>query len=77
MTQEERWVAKYNEVVKFIEMNKRNPSKYVDEERGKYYNWIRHNRKLLKTGKMKAERCELFEKLLALCEEYKRVNQYA
>ncbi len=27
-------------------------------------------------GEMKEERVELFEKLLALCEEYKRVNQY-
>lgn len=76
MTQEERWVAKYNEVVKFIEMNKRNPSKYVDEERGKYYNWIRHNRKLFKIRRLKPEREEKFKNLMELCERYKRNNQY-
>lgn len=28
MTQEERWLARYNEVKNFIETNHRNPSKY-------------------------------------------------
>lgn len=76
MTQDERWLAKYEEVKAFIETNKRNPSKYDATERGLYCNWIRHNRKLLKAGELKEERVEKFEKLLALCEEYKRVNQY-
>lgn len=31
MTQEERWQNRYEEVVDFIEANKRNPSKYVAE----------------------------------------------
>lgn len=31
MTQEELWILKYNEVVTFIEKNKRNPSKHNDE----------------------------------------------
>ena len=34
MTQEEKWLAKYDEVVAFIKTNKRNPSKHSDEERG-------------------------------------------
>ena len=76
MTQEEKWTAKYNEVRSFIETNKRNPSKYDATERGLFCNWIRHNRKLLKAGLLKEDRVEKFEKLLALCEEYKRVNQY-
>jgi hypothetical protein len=33
MTQEEKWQARYVEVVAFIETNHRNPSKYVAEER--------------------------------------------
>lgn len=33
MTQDERWLARYNEVKSFIEMNHRNPSKYYDEEK--------------------------------------------
>jgi len=36
MTQDEKWLLKYNEVVAFIENNKRNPSKHDDEERGLY-----------------------------------------
>ena len=33
MTQDEKWLCKYKEVVAFIETNKRNPSKHDDEER--------------------------------------------
>lgn len=76
MTQDEAWIKKYNEVVAFIEANKRNPSKHSDEERGRYLNWLKHNRKLYAAGEMKEERVEAFEKLLFLCEEHKRKNQY-
>jgi hypothetical protein len=76
MTQDERWFEKYNEVVEFIETSHRNPSKHDAEERGKYLNWLKHNKKLLHSGEMKQDRVDLFERLLALCEEYKRVNQY-
>ena len=58
MTQNERWNVRYQEVVDFIEANKRNPSKHDEEERGKYLNWIKANRKALNAGKMKAERVE-------------------
>jgi hypothetical protein len=34
------------------------------------------NRKTLNAGKMKPERVDLFEKLLALMEQYRRKNQY-
>lgn len=76
MTQDERWWAKYYEVKDFVEANKRNPSKYDAEERGKYYNWLKHNRQLMNTGSLKPERVEQFKILLSLMEEYKRVNQY-
>ena len=76
MAQDEKWMAKYNEVKTFIEANKRNPSKYDDTERGLYCNWIRHNRKLLKSGQLKEDRVEEFNELLIMMEEYKRVNQY-
>ena len=76
MTQDEKWMAKYNEVKTFIEANKRNPSKYDDTERGLYCNWIRHNRKLLKSGQLKEDRVEKFNELLSMMEEYKRVNQW-
>ena len=76
MTQDEKWLLKYNEVVMFIENNKRNPSKHDDEERGRYLNWMKHNKKLYMVGEMKPDRVEFFEKLLVLCEKYKRVNQW-
>ena len=76
MTQDEKWMAKYNEVKKFIEANKRNPSKPDDTERGLYCNWIRHNRKLLNAGQMKEDRAELFKVLMELTEKYKHKNQY-
>ena len=58
MTQDEKWIARYNEVKDFIETNKRNPSKYDAEERGGYYTWLKHNRKQMNAGKMKAESVE-------------------
>lgn len=76
MTQDERWMAKYNEVVYFIETNHRNPSKHDEEERGKYLNWIKANRKAFNAGKMKLERVEKFKELVALTEQYRRKNQY-
>lgn len=76
MTQDERWLLKFNEVRDFMEKNKRNPSRYDDNERGLYCNWIKHNKKLMKAGELKTNRVELFEKVLDLCERYKRVNQY-
>ena len=76
MTQDERWQKLYNEVVTFIETNKRNPSKYDELERGKYLNWLKANRKALNAGKMKPERVEKFERLMEMMEENKRVNQW-
>ena len=75
MTQEEKWIARYNEVVKFIETNKRNPSKYRLEEHD-MLNWLKANRKAMNAGKMKLERVEKFRKLLEMTEQYRRQNQY-
>lgn len=74
MTQDEAWLKKYNEVITFIETNKRNPSRYDPEERGLYLNWLKQNKKLMNSGKMKKERAVLFLKLLEVSERYKRVN---
>lgn len=75
MTQEEKWQAKYDEVVDFIKTNKRNPSKHRIEEHN-MLNWLKASRKVLNAGKMKAERVEMFNKLLAMTEQYRRKNQY-
>ena len=76
MTQDDRWLTKYNEVRDFIVNNRRNPSKHDEEERGKYLNWIKHNRKQLNAGTIKSGRVEPFKLLLVLMEENKHKNQY-
>ena len=75
MTQEERWLAKYNEVKGFIEENKRNPSKHRIEEHD-MLNWVKQQRKLQNAGTLKPERIEPFKRLLELMDENKRVNQW-
>ena len=75
MTQNERWLARYNEVMEFLEENHRNPSKHRIEEHD-MLNWVKANRKAMNAGKMKPERVESFKKLLELVEKYKRVNQW-
>ena len=75
MTQDERWFAKYNEVVEFINTTHRNPSRHRIEEHD-MLNWVKANRKALNAGKLKDNRVEAFEKLLVLMEENKRVNQW-
>ena len=74
MTQDEKWLAKYNEIMAFMAENHRRPSKFVDEERNNW-NWMRHQQKLMGKGEMKKERIDAFEKLMALMEQYKRKNQ--
>ena len=84
MKQDERWLARYNEMKMFIETNRRNPSKHRNKrnpskhrmEEHDILNWLKANRKLMNAGKMKPERIKMFEDLLALIEQYKRVNQY-
>lgn len=75
MTQDERWLTRYNEVKSFIETNHRNPSKYYDEEKLMVH-FLKRGRKLMNAGELNPERAELFKELLALVEENKRKNQY-
>lgn len=75
MTQDERWMIKYNEMIDFIETNKRNPSKQRIEEHD-MLNWLKANRKKMNAGELKELRLGMFKELLELSEQYKRVNQY-
>ena len=75
MTQDERWLIRYNEVVTFIETNKRNPSKYVDSERG-IRNWVKQQKKLMNAGALEGQRLKLFNEFLELSDQYRRKNQY-
>ncbi len=75
MTQDERWLKRYQDVMDFMEKNHRNPSKYVDAERG-LRNWVKQQKKLMNAGALEGQRLKMFNELLALGERYKRVNQY-
>ena len=75
MTQEERWQKRYEEVVDFIEVNKRNPSKYVAEERLMVH-FLKRGRKMLNAGELSEPRFSKFLELLELSNRYKRKNQY-
>jgi len=75
MTQEERWTERFNDVKTFIETNHRNPSKYYDGEKLMVH-FLKRNRKLMNAGELKEPRLTMFKELLALCEQYKRKNQY-
>jgi hypothetical protein len=75
MTQDERWMVRYQEVMGFLEENKRNPSKHRIEEHD-MLNWLKANRKVMNKREMKPERVEMFRKLQELMERYKRKNQY-
>ena len=75
MTQDERWLVKYKEVMGFLEENHRNPSRHRIEEHD-MLNWLKANRKLWNAGTMKPERVEKFRKLLEMTEQYRRKNQW-
>ncbi len=69
MTQDERWMVRYNEVKEFIEREHRKPSKYRLEEHD-MLNWLKANRKKMNADGLKPERVEKFKELLALTEVY-------
>ena len=75
MTQEERWMIRYKEVVSFVETNHRNPSKYIGAERV-LVNWSKQQRKLMNAGELKEPRLEMFKELIELSEKYRHKNQY-
>lgn len=75
MTQEERWMGRYREVVSFIEKEHRNPSKYAAEEKLMVH-FLKRGRKLMNAGELKEPRLGKFKELLGLCEQNKHKNQY-
>ena len=58
MTQDERWMARYNEVKSFIEEHHRNPSKYYDEEKLMVH-FLKRGRKLMNAGALQEPRLGL------------------
>ena len=55
MTQDELWLAKWQEAIDFLETNHRKPSKFIPEERN-LRSWWKHNKKLMNAGELKLER---------------------
>lgn len=75
MTQDERWLLRYNEVMEFMAANHRNPSRHRLEEHD-MLNWLKVNRKKMNAGELAELRLGLFKELLALREQNKRKNQW-
>lgn len=68
-------MTRYKEVVRFIETNHRNPSKYVGAER-ELVNWTKKQRKLMNAVELKESRIGMFKELMELSNRYKHVNQW-
>ena len=75
MTQDEKWLTRYKEVMAFIETNHRNPSKYYPEEKLMVH-FLKRGRKLMNAGELAEPRLGMFKELLELSEKYRRKNQY-
>ena len=75
MTQDERWLERYEGVKAFIIKNHRNPSKYNPEERLMIH-FMKRGRKLMNANELQEPRLSLFKELLELSELNKRKNQY-
>lgn len=75
MTQDERWLTRYNEVKAFIEEHHRNPSKYYEGEKLMVH-FVKRGRKLMNAGSLSEPRLGMFKGLLTLIETYKHKNQY-
>lgn len=60
MTQDERWLAKHNEVMDFLESNHRNPSRHRIEEHD-MLNWMKVTRKKMNAGGIKESWVEIYD----------------
>ncbi len=75
MTQDERWLMRYNEVRAFIDREQRIPSRHRIEDHD-MLNWLKVNRKKMNAGDLVEPRLGMFKELLVSCEKYRRKNQY-
>ena len=68
MTQDEKWMQRYNEVREYIDTNHRNPSRHFVENRN-LLSWMKQQRKLFNAGKLKEERVGKLKELMAMWEK--------
>ena len=71
--QDDLWNQKWQAYKDFMEKNKRCPSKHHAEELV-LFDWFKHNKKLLKRGKMREDRIAKFTQLFGEAEDLQRKN---
>ena len=64
-TREQNWLNGYEALKHYIEEHKQLPDKKKVEDRG-LLNWWKYNKKLIKSGKLDAERTKMLEELSQL-----------
>ena len=75
MTQDEKWQIQYEQMMEFMEANRRRPSKHRIEEHD-LLNWFKHTKKMIAKGGYSPDRLEKFAKLMDVANKYRRKNQY-
>lgn len=73
---ESKWLQNYNAIMRYMEVNKRRPSKHRIEDH-RMLNWLKYNKKLIAAGKMSDKRLKLFQHLMDTADSYRKLNQYA
>lgn len=68
-------MERYEEAMRCVETFRRKPSRYFPEERNQR-SWWKNTKKRMNVSELKPDRVEKFNKLLALAEENKYVNQW-
>ena len=76
MKQDDRWELHCQEIMNFVKERRRIPSKHYSEDHS-MLNWMKYNKRLLRNGTMPAARLARFRELLALADNYRKINQYA
>lgn len=66
MTQDERWLTRYDEVKEFIEREHRNTSKYRDEEKLMVH-FLKRGRKQMNADELREPRLSKFKQLSSNC----------
>ena len=73
-----KWLGNYNQLKQYIELHRHLPDKKKVDNRG-LLNWWKYNKRLIKQGKLDAERTALLQELSAMRELQKKpplwVNQ--
>lgn len=75
MTRDEVWLSHWEEVMRFMDINNRNPSRHRQEEMN-MENWLKSNRKKRNAGLLAPERIEKFKQLTDRMTTLRRLNQH-